>query len=161
MKAELPDDAKKSGDSTGTSTPDTASVAGSSTVALDESTEGSSDETLQTSAETISTSSVKKGKQKAQDAKEDSETSSKKKHSSADNLVGKINNLVTTDLSNITEGRDFLMAGKSQPLQVDVCFLTCAFVQYCTSHFRSSCPLCSCTIFSAGGWCILNSVCIG
>ncbi|KAJ8594877.1 hypothetical protein M405DRAFT_759938 [Rhizopogon salebrosus TDB-379] len=120
MKAELPDDAKKSGDSTGTSTPDTASVAGSSTVALDESTEGSSDETLQTSAETLSTSSVKKGKQKAQDAKEDSETSSKEKHSSADNLVGKINNLVTTDLSNITEGRDFLMAVLYIPLQVIV-----------------------------------------
>jgi hypothetical protein len=129
---------------------DGTSIAGSSTAVLDESIDGSGDETLQTSSATISMASAKKGKQKAQDSKEESESSSKK-HSSADNLVGKINNLVTTDLNNITEGRDFLMASKSQSLLVDVYFLTRAFVQFYISHFRSSCAPCSCTRFLAGG----------
>ena len=31
--------------------------------------------------------------------------------SKADNLLGRINNLVTTDLGNITDGRDFLFLG--------------------------------------------------
>ncbi|KAG2123601.1 hypothetical protein DEU56DRAFT_829341 [Suillus clintonianus] len=119
MKAELPDDGKKSGESTAPSTPDSASVAGSSTAAADESTDGSGDETLHASAETLSISSTKKGKQKAQDVKEELDKS--KKHSSADNLVGKINNLVTTDLSNITDGRDFLMVALYMPLQVGMC----------------------------------------
>jgi hypothetical protein len=113
MKAELREDAKKSGNSVGKSTPDTVSVAGSSTVALDENTESNSDETLQpTGSETLSTSSAKKGKQKAQDAKYPSGSSSKR-HSNAENLIGKINNLVTTDLNNITERRHFLVAGKA------------------------------------------------
>ncbi|KAG1769620.1 hypothetical protein EDD22DRAFT_868510 [Suillus occidentalis] len=120
MKAELPDDGKKSGESTAPSTPDSASVAGSSTAAADESTDGSGDETLEASAETISISSTKKGKQKSQDIKEEPD-SLPKKHSSADNLVGKINNLVTTDLSNITDGRDFLMIALYMPLQVGMC----------------------------------------
>ncbi|KAG1858585.1 hypothetical protein C8R48DRAFT_775022 [Suillus tomentosus] len=104
MKAELPD-GKRSGESTPSSTPDSASVAGSSTAAADESTDGSGDETLQASTETASTSSTKKDKRKSQDVKEEMDNSSKQ-HSSADNLVGKINNLVT-DLSNLTDGRDF------------------------------------------------------
>ncbi|KAG0697813.1 hypothetical protein DFH29DRAFT_984146 [Suillus ampliporus] len=120
MKAELPDDGKKSGESTAPSTPDSASVAGSSTAAADESTDSSSDETLQANSETISTSSTKKGKKKSQDVKEEPE-SSPKKHSSADNLVGKINNLVTTDLSNINDGRDFLLLVVYTPIQVGMC----------------------------------------
>jgi hypothetical protein len=135
MKAELPDDGKKSGESTAPSTPDSASVAGSSTAAADESTDGSGDETLQASAETISISSTKKGKQKSQDIKEEPD-SLPKNHSSADNLVGKINNLVTTDLSNITDGRDFLMIGKSHLALVGACFLTGIFLQRCTCHFK-------------------------
>ncbi|OJA09105.1 hypothetical protein AZE42_02555 [Rhizopogon vesiculosus] len=120
MKAELPDGDKKSGNSTGVSTPDSASVAGSSTAAADESIDSSSDETLQTSSETISTSPAKKGKQKAQDAKEESDSSSKS-NSSADNLTGKINNLVTTDLTNITDGRDFLFVVLYIPVQIIAC----------------------------------------
>ncbi|KAG2070718.1 hypothetical protein BDR04DRAFT_1053972 [Suillus decipiens] len=115
MKAEISDGGKKSGEST------VPSVAGSSTAAGDQSTDGSGDETLHASAETISTSSTKKGKQKSQDVKEELDDPSSKKHSSADNLVGKINNLVTTDLSNITDGRDFLMIALYMPLQVGMC----------------------------------------
>ncbi|OJA20724.1 hypothetical protein AZE42_08493, partial [Rhizopogon vesiculosus] len=117
----LPDGDKKSGDSTGVSTPDNASIPGSSTAA-DANTDGSGDSTLQTSSETISTSSAKKGKQKAQDAKQESDSSSEK-NSSADNLMGKINNLVTTDLSNITDGRDFLLAVLNIPVQIIACII--------------------------------------
>ncbi|KZV91533.1 P-loop containing nucleoside triphosphate hydrolase protein [Exidia glandulosa HHB12029] len=39
----------------------------------------------------------------------------------ADNLVGKINNLVTTDLNNIVEARDFLYIVIYCPLQIVIC----------------------------------------
>ncbi|KZV93631.1 hypothetical protein EXIGLDRAFT_835559 [Exidia glandulosa HHB12029] len=39
----------------------------------------------------------------------------------ADNLVGKINNLVTTDLNNIVEARDFLFLVIYCPLQIIIC----------------------------------------
>ncbi|KAG2065985.1 P-loop containing nucleoside triphosphate hydrolase protein [Suillus decipiens] len=107
VKAELPDGGKNAGDFTGPPTSDSASVAGSSTAAGDESADGIGDEALPASAETMSTSSPKQGKQKSQGVKEEL-VGAPENHSSADNLVGKINNLVTTDLSNITEGRDFL-----------------------------------------------------
>ncbi|KAF9243737.1 hypothetical protein BU15DRAFT_59613 [Melanogaster broomeanus] len=47
-------------------------------------------------------------------------TQAKKPKSSADNLVGKINNLVTTDLGNIIDGRDFLLICKVLVCQSDV-----------------------------------------
>ncbi|KDR74315.1 hypothetical protein GALMADRAFT_250126 [Galerina marginata CBS 339.88] len=37
------------------------------------------------------------------------------------NLIGKINNLVTTDLNNITSGRDFLLVVLHVPLQIILC----------------------------------------
>ncbi|KAH7922933.1 hypothetical protein BV22DRAFT_1197033 [Leucogyrophana mollusca] len=117
MKAELPDDSK-SGESTAASTPDTASIAESSTPDDEVGTSGSEEETLQPSSASV-TSSSRKGKQKAKDAKETNDTRMPK--SSADNLVGKINNLVTTDLNNITDGRDLLLVGLYIPLQVGLC----------------------------------------
>jgi len=70
---------------------------------------GSGDENISESipASIRSTTKSRKGKQKAKDAQHlvDMPMS---KESTADNLVGKINNLVTTDLNNITEAKDFL-----------------------------------------------------
>ena len=43
---------------------------------------------------------------------------SKSEESKTSNLVGKINNLVSTDLGNITEGRDFLFVVMYAPLQI-------------------------------------------
>lgn len=37
------------------------------------------------------------------------------------NLVGKINNLVSTDLNNIIDGRDFLMVAVGCPIQIILC----------------------------------------
>ena len=37
------------------------------------------------------------------------------------NLVGKINNLVSTDLNNIVDGRDFLLVAVASPIQIILC----------------------------------------
>jgi hypothetical protein len=50
---------------------------------------------------------------KAKESKEKSKGDPKK---SDGNLIGKINNLVTTDLNNITSGRDFLMISASKKI---------------------------------------------
>ncbi|KAF9243735.1 hypothetical protein BU15DRAFT_71860 [Melanogaster broomeanus] len=117
MKAETPDNVK--GAESTVSTPDNASIAESSTV-VEESSDSSVDEAQSSSTSTLD-SSTAKGKQKSKDKVEDAETQAKKPKSSADNLVGKINNLVTTDLGNIIDGRDFLLVFPYIPLQVGCC----------------------------------------
>jgi hypothetical protein len=110
MKAETPENVKSAASTI--STPDSASIAESST-AVEASSE-SSDGAQSSSTSALDPATVK-GKQKANDAE------AKKSTSSADNLVGKINNLVTTDLGNITDGRDFLL----------VCKITLVFMRPC------------------------------
>ena len=39
------------------------------------------------------------------------------------NLVGKINNLVSTDMNNIIDGRDFLMIVVACPIQIILCIV--------------------------------------
>ncbi|KAF8845471.1 hypothetical protein BDN67DRAFT_993677 [Paxillus ammoniavirescens] len=114
MKAETPENVK-SAEST-ISTPDSASIAESNTAV--EASSASSDGAHSNSTSTLG-SATAKGKQKAKDEADDAEA--KKSTSSADNLVGKINNLVTTDLGNITDGRDFLLVFPYIPLQVGMC----------------------------------------
>ncbi|KAG6866017.1 hypothetical protein C0991_009425 [Blastosporella zonata] len=77
--------------------PDDDSEEGSTTAHQGSSTEG----TLHASSSSIKSADSKKG--------QPPQVSETEGSSSADNLVGKINNLVTTDLSNITDARDFLM----------------------------------------------------
>jgi hypothetical protein len=60
-----------------------------------------------------SSSSSAKGKDK--DSKKGKKDEKKKEKS--DNLLGKLNNLVTSDLSNITSGRDFLFVVLNAPIQ--------------------------------------------
>lgn len=80
----------------------------------------SRDETLHasSSSEVPSTSSI--GKDKVSNLPKDVD---KDKSSSGENLVGKINNLVTTDLANIVEARDFLLAAVYIPLQITLCII--------------------------------------
>lgn len=80
----------------------------------------SRDETLHasSSSEVPSTSSI--GKDKVSNLPKDVD---KDKNSSGENLVGKINNLVTTDLANIVEARDFLLAAVYIPLQITLCII--------------------------------------
>lgn len=72
------------------------------------SSSNSEDQTLRSSVDSSSVeanSQSSKGKQK----EPVSASAPAKSDSTADNLVGKMNNLVTTDLNNITQGRDFLL----------------------------------------------------
>lgn len=115
-------------DASGSTDASTAATSVSSTPA-DEPSEGheddgSGDETLRasTSSEaTTATATSVKGKGKEEPKKDIPATSPATSGPSTDNLVGKINNLVSTDLSNITEARDLALVFLSTPLQVAVC----------------------------------------
>ncbi|KAJ6462020.1 hypothetical protein C8R47DRAFT_1225647 [Mycena vitilis] len=76
----------------------------------------SGDETIQASSSSIKSTTSSKNKGKGKEVKEEPAESS-----DASNLVGKITNLVTTDLANLTEGRDFLLLVLLIPLQVIFC----------------------------------------
>ncbi|EPT00314.1 hypothetical protein FOMPIDRAFT_1023884 [Fomitopsis schrenkii] len=124
MKADVSDDAaQSSGDTTLAGTPDTASVAGSSAAAQEQgagSESGSGDE---------GASAVGKGKQKAtpQDAGKAKVVGREEKPKPADeekkgkNVVGKINNLISSDLNSIGMGREFLMILVKLPVEIVLC----------------------------------------
>ncbi|KAF7369374.1 ATP-binding cassette transporter [Mycena venus] len=76
----------------------------------------SRDETLHASSSSIK-STTSKGKDKEVKETEPEEPSN------ASNLVGKITNLATTDLRNITEGKDFLLLSLSIPLTIALCIV--------------------------------------
>jgi ABC-type multidrug transport system fused ATPase/permease subunit len=117
MKAEVADGPATPGASVAT-TPDTASIAETSNTA-----DESGDETLGASqatgssatAATVAGGPAVAGKVAASTA--EPEKSYADGSSKADNLVGKINNLVTTDLGNLVDGRDFLFIVLYAPLE--------------------------------------------
>ena len=85
-----------------------------STITAHESPSGSAndDETLRAASESTGSKSKGKGKSSSTNVKRGGVVQgadTKSSTSSTDNLVGKLNNLVTTDLTNIVEGRDFIM----------------------------------------------------
>ncbi|KAJ7770817.1 hypothetical protein DFH07DRAFT_1057900 [Mycena maculata] len=79
----------------------------------------SRDGTLQASSTSIksTTSSKAKGKGKAEAKEEPVESPN------ASNLVGKITNLVTTDLANIVDSRDFLFITLLIPMEIILCVI--------------------------------------
>ncbi|KAF8188324.1 multidrug resistance-associated ABC transporter [Pholiota molesta] len=87
-----------------------------------DSTEG---ENAQADTETIVVDSSETAETSTQgtQANVEVETGSTQKTRSAENLIGKINNLVTTDLDNIIEGVDFVSLGLRIPLQVILCLI--------------------------------------
>ena len=102
-------------------TPDTASTAES--VTTSHSVERRDDPNLSTPTIRSPPSStdgddIKKGKKDKGEGSEE-----KKGVDDGSNLVGRITNLVSTDLSNITSGRDFPMLFTSLPLQVILCII--------------------------------------
>ncbi|TFK36798.1 hypothetical protein BDQ12DRAFT_699326 [Crucibulum laeve] len=82
--------------------------------ATDASIGHSQEETLQGSSSSIKSSSSKGDKGAKQDEAD---------QSSASNLIGRINNLVTTDLGNIVDSRDFLFVLLYIPLQITLCII--------------------------------------
>ena len=104
------------------STPDTASVAESPTIThsaevTNETT--TSTLTVQSTSSSTDGGSIKKGKKGKAEDKEDE----KKKADKGSNLVGKITNLVSTDLNNLVDGRDFPILFISLPLQIILCIV--------------------------------------
>jgi len=106
MKAEIPDTNKGLPQPSTPTASDSSSIAESST-AVESNHEGSPAEQDQSSAVRTTASHVAVGKHKVKGKQED--TANRTPRSSAENILGKINNLVTTDLNNIVDGRDFLM----------------------------------------------------
>ena len=101
--------------STVVGTPETASIAESSAAgsAADEEESVTTGTAVSREPSTSSQSSVALGKAKeTKPKKEDSKEKEKEKEKKNSNLIGKINNLVTTDLNNILESRDFLLLGE-------------------------------------------------
>jgi hypothetical protein len=117
----------RSAPTTVASTPETRSIAEGESEGEGEGGSGSADsaeETLQGSGRASTTSSaqaVAKGKGKAAGTPASipvagapgPDGAKPEADAKAANLVGKINNFVTTDLGNITDGRDFLFVGES------------------------------------------------
>lgn len=124
------------------STPDDASIAGDDIVA--EPVVENSEENRRS----IASSSIK-GKQKehapptpvGEDVSEDPEKSR--------NLVGKMNNLVSTDLENLVDGRDFLLLGLLLATSLSIFLIGCV-TQFCIFRFRLSYALGSYTAFLVG-----------
>ncbi|KIK51558.1 hypothetical protein GYMLUDRAFT_50501 [Collybiopsis luxurians FD-317 M1] len=67
--------------------------------------------------------SKKSGKDKDKDKDKDKEKEKEKEKASdsSKNLVGKLNNLVSTDLQNVVDGRDFIRLVVLVPIQVALC----------------------------------------
>jgi len=120
MKSDSVESSPASRPPTEPSTPDTASVAESATVI--HSVEGTTETatptlTAQSSPSSTDGDSINKAKKGKGEEKEE------KKAEKGSNLVGKITNLVSTDLNNIVEGRDFPMLLISLPLQIILCIV--------------------------------------
>lgn len=123
-------------------TPDNASIAGDNIVAEPVVENG------EENGQSIASSSIK-GKQKevppstpvSEDVGEDPGMSS--------NLVGKMNNLVSTDLDNLVDGRDFLLLGSLLVTSLSICLMRCV-TQFYIFRFRLSYAFGSCTPSLAG-----------
>ncbi|KLO19974.1 P-loop containing nucleoside triphosphate hydrolase protein [Schizopora paradoxa] len=119
MKAQVPPGTSVSAPTTAVATPDNASVVS----ADDENTLGNStlttDETVVASSSSVKSSSSKgKAKSSGESPTADKKPEESAHRSSTDNLTGKLNNLVTTDIQNIVEGRDFPLLIVNAPLMI-------------------------------------------
>ncbi|KAI0371499.1 multidrug resistance-associated ABC transporter [Pilatotrama ljubarskyi] len=119
MKSETSESPSASRVTTAVHTPDNASIAEPADGdQASPGSNGSEDETVRAStASTTSTSAPKKGK----DAKKvEEKLAAPAGGSPSGNLIGRINNLVTTDLANLVDGRDFLFIILYAPAQIIV-----------------------------------------
>ncbi|OSD04422.1 multidrug resistance-associated ABC transporter [Trametes coccinea BRFM310] len=120
MKSDSPESPSASRVTTAVHTPDNASIAEGTNGehASGSGSNGSEDETLQASSTSVASSKAdKKGKASKKD---DEKPATAGSGPSSGNLIGRINNLVTTDLSNLVDGRDFLFIILYAPAQIIV-----------------------------------------
>ncbi|KDQ56809.1 hypothetical protein JAAARDRAFT_132140 [Jaapia argillacea MUCL 33604] len=121
MKAEVTPE--KTSSSQSTDTPDGASLveieAEPQSGETAGSENGSGDGASSTTAREPIVVSTSKGKRREEEKQNENEKVVKNgEEGKGSNLVGKINNLVTTDLGNLTDGRDFLWILLMSPLQI-------------------------------------------
>ena len=115
MKSESPElPPSLSQPSTSAPTPDTASVTESTSGHSPDRTEAF-EGTSTTLASEVTSSEADKASVKGEEKKLTGEKGG--------NLVGKISNLVSTDLNNIIDGRDFLMITVAGPIQIVLCIV--------------------------------------
>ena len=124
IKAETAESPSASRATSVATTPDNASIAEASEDATahgsPSGSTASEEETVRASTfSTASTAAPKKGKEPAKKVEEQKPAVSPSAGSG--NLVGKLNNLVTTDLNNLVEGRDFLFVGEHLAVDVIAC----------------------------------------
>ena len=116
MKAETTESPAASRVTTAAHTPDNASIAEEEDSAGHGSPSGSNaseEETVRASViSTASTAATKKATEPAAKKSQDPPVASVEPAAASGNLIGKINNLVTTDLNNLVDGRDFLFIGQ-------------------------------------------------
>ena len=113
LKAEVLNDKNEEDNVTVVGTPDSASVAGVPGTRASEASQASTAVSLDSSNNSQSPPEVRKDKDDPLTIKSDAKQAGKGKKG-AQNLVGKINNLVTTDLGNIVDARDFLVISTLQ-----------------------------------------------
>jgi hypothetical protein len=97
------------------STPDEDGNPSNDTTAM--STQSTSDATVRASSSSLESTSSKGSKQSQSKNEEESPAGT----SSANNLVGRINNLVATDLGNIIDARDLMFVLVYIPLSIVLC----------------------------------------
>ncbi|KAI0750650.1 hypothetical protein C8Q80DRAFT_1097969 [Daedaleopsis nitida] len=120
MKAETSESPSASRVTTAAQTPDNASIAEPEEQPAAHDSNGSEDETVRAStisaASTAATQTGSDAPKKVEGTK--NTLAPTEPAAKSGNLVGKINNLVTTDLNNLVDGRDFLFMVLFAPLQV-------------------------------------------
>ncbi|KAI0711030.1 hypothetical protein C8T65DRAFT_739602 [Cerioporus squamosus] len=123
MKAETSESPSASRATTAAHTPDNASIAEpeeeGAAHGSPSGSNASEDETVRASTiSTASTTATKKGKEATGKKGEEAKDPLAESSAPSGNLIGRINNLVTTDLNNLVDGRDFLFIVLYAPLQV-------------------------------------------
>ncbi|KAJ7042608.1 hypothetical protein C8F04DRAFT_1252025 [Mycena alexandri] len=134
VKAETAEKAPSSGTSTPADSeapspiePEESGGSGDETLNSADADTHSRDETLQASTSSIKSTTSSKAKGKGKETK-DVKPEEPAESPNASNLVGKITNLVTTDLGNIVDSRDFLFILLLIPLEIILCVVFLAFV---------------------------------
>jgi hypothetical protein len=120
MKEDTPPKAAKP-DTAPSSTPASPPLRGTNLPSVEDSSDGSQPVSEPTDTEGTTAASLDESTIKDR-AEQDSPTlDDKDKSSKSSNLVGKINNLISTDLENITEGRDFFFIFLFAPINIILC----------------------------------------
>lgn len=123
MKEEVADSTSTPGDNSTTIATPQSEVETNGTTTVAESVPVIDAEDQTSSSPTPSTAKGKDKDSEPTQAPSATKEAASTPNAPSSNLVGKINNLISTDLGNITEGRDFLWGVILAPIQIAICIL--------------------------------------